>query len=177
MFSILAIISFVTLLPNILVHAAPSFLHSVATRGSPTQINAFLSAHNVVRAAHNATALTWSKDYAEKAEAWADNCQLKRTDGSLSDTPYGEHHVAATGIFPISTAIGLFSQDVAQYNPEAPTYNHFTQVVWKSTTQVGCARARCDDIFDRALGKATYYVCFYDPVGNVVGEAQENVQV
>lgn len=34
---------------------------------------------------------------------------------------------------------------VAQYNPNNPTYSHWTQVVWKSTTSVGCALQNCSD--------------------------------
>lgn len=35
---------------------------------------------------------------------------------------------------------------IAQYDPANPTYSHFTQVVWKGTTEVGCAIAYCDSI-------------------------------
>lgn len=51
---------------------------------------------------------------------------------------------------------------------------HFTQLVWKATRQMGCARVDCgydpeedDDNSDRAKG--WYVVCEYDPPGNVVG--------
>ncbi len=48
--------------------------------------------------------------------------------------------------------------------------SHFTQVVWKSTTQLGCGIALCPGLFGNRQGPATYHVCLYDPVGNVVGE-------
>lgn len=32
---------------------------------------------------------------------------------------------------------------IGEYDPNNPTYSHFTQVVWKSTTQLGCAVANC----------------------------------
>jgi hypothetical protein len=45
-------------------------------------------------------------------------------------------------------------------NPEAVA--HYTQIVWRDTTRVGCALAsnRTDD----------YLVCRYSPPGNVIGE-------
>ena len=43
-------------------------------------------------------------------------------------------------------------------------------MVWKSTTQLGCGVALCDNVFPKGSGPATYHVCLYDPVGNVIGE-------
>lgn len=107
-------LSLAALLSNHVVSAAPSLFHSTAKRGSPAQINSFLFAHNIVRAAHNAPALTWSKEFAALASAWADKCEFKRTEGVLSDTVYGEHHAAATGDFSIANAIGLFIEDAGE---------------------------------------------------------------
>ena len=44
---------------------------------------------------------------------------------------------------------------------------HFTQVVWRGTTQVGCGHSQCNgnDI----------WVCEYDPPGNWEGQYRENV--
>ncbi|KAK7062003.1 pathogenesis-related protein 1 [Favolaschia claudopus] len=135
------------------------------------QIDKFLDAHNIVRAAHGAADLVWNETLADAAQTWAKTCQVKHSDGTLLDTPYGENIVAATGLFGIATAMGQFILDKSEYDPENPTYNHFTQVVWKSTTQLGCSVARCGDIWSANLGTASYYVCLYEPAGNVVGEA------
>jgi len=151
--------------------------HSIASRGTPLQTDAFLVAHNIIRAEHNATALQWSTNLAQKAASWADQCQFKHTNGVLSDELYGENIVAGTGLFPITSALATFVQDQGQYDPVNPTYLHFTQVVWKSTTELGCAVSQCNGIFDKSLGSASLYVCLYSPVGNVIGQAPENVQV
>ena len=54
---------------------------------SPSDINAYLSAHNTVRAKHGAAALTWSDDLAAAAQKWASGCVFKHSGGSLG--PYG----------------------------------------------------------------------------------------
>jgi pathogenesis-related protein 1 len=40
---------------------------------------------------------------------------------------------------------------------------HYTQLVWQSTREVGCAMAVCGD-------KAQIWVCTYHPAGNFVGQ-------
>ena len=40
----------------------------------------------------------------------------------------------------------------ASYDPRNPVPSHFTQVVWKSTTKVGCAVHMCNGIFDPKFG-------------------------
>jgi len=172
-------------LSNLHVLAAPALLrfpHSPPTPPVPTvpsqqDIDQYLYAHNHVRAAHGATSLTWSPSLAQDAQIWADQCQFRHSNGKLRDELYGENIVAATGHFPINAAMKTFSSDESQFNAKKPIYNHFTQVVWKSTTQLGCAVSKCDDIFSPVFGQATLYVCLYDPVGNVVGQAGSNVQV
>lgn len=57
---------------------------------------------------------------------------------------------------------------IADYDASNPTYSHLTQMVWKATTELGCALAMCDGIFDGTDG--SFYVCEYNPAGNVIGE-------
>lgn len=98
--------------PSSLRHAPA---HSVYSRGTPRQVAAFLDAHNTIRAQHNATALTWSDDLAQKAESWADRCQFQHSNGVLSDQLYGEIVAAGTGLFPISAAVATFVQDKGKH--------------------------------------------------------------
>lgn len=58
---------------------------------------------------------------------------------------------------------------------------HFTQLVWKSTTKLGCSMPICPQLFDKATGKkmadkAGYLVCNYQSPGNVQGQFGNNVQ-
>ncbi|EFJ45286.1 hypothetical protein VOLCADRAFT_94353 [Volvox carteri f. nagariensis] len=45
---------------------------------------------------------------------------------------------------------------------------HFTQVIWKASTDLGCAVATCN-------GGQQFQVCRYSPPGNVQGQYAENV--
>jgi len=145
--------------------------------------DAYLSAHNNVRAAHGASPLNWDNKFAQKAAQWANACQLRLTNGVLNDSPYGELQVAASGTFSIQDAINTFVEDKSSYNPDHPVPNHFTQVVWKATTHVGCAVSTCKGLLEQTNGTTknhldgTYYVCLYNPPGNVVGEEKKNVVV
>ena len=51
---------------------------------------------------------------------------------------------------------------------------HFTQLVWKASTSVGCARMDCEGKGGTAQG--WFVVCEYWPAGNVEGEFGAEVQ-
>ncbi|XP_006456817.1 hypothetical protein AGABI2DRAFT_122706 [Agaricus bisporus var. bisporus H97] len=150
-------------------------MDATAVRRSPAHIAAYLEGHNVVRAAHGVKPLRWSPHFANLAEQWADACNFKHTDGVLSDKPYGENIVAATGPFSVHAAMGTFIEDAADFNPHHPHFTHYTQVLWESTTELGCASSVCKDLLGPSTGPATLYVCLYNPPGNVVGGMRQNL--
>jgi len=142
---------------------------------SETDRQQYLDSHNGIRAKHGAAALTWSTELEAAAQKWANNCKFVHSGGAVG--PYGENLSAGTGsAFGISQAIQLWIDEESDYNPANPQYSHFTQMVWKGTTQLGCAVAQCDGIFDPKYGKAKFYVCEYNPAGNVIGQFPQNVQ-
>lgn len=111
---------------------------------------------------------------ADKAQTWANKCVFEHSGGSLG--PWGENLAAGTGDYTIANGILGWTNEVTAYNPNNPVASHFTQVVWKATTEIGCAVASCDNIF-AGYGAANFYVCEYSPPGNVGGEYAQNVQV
>ncbi|EKM60983.1 uncharacterized protein PHACADRAFT_247249 [Phanerochaete carnosa HHB-10118-sp] len=143
---------------------------------SSSDIEQYLNAHNTVRAQHGAVPLTWSNELASKAQQWANGCVFQHSGGTLG--PFGENLAAGTGSsYDIATAVGSWTSEVSQYDPNNPVPSHFTQVVWKATTQVGCAEQQCSGIFAASFGLASYFVCEYSVQGNVIGEFAQNVQV
>ncbi|KAH9898477.1 hypothetical protein C8Q73DRAFT_403625 [Cubamyces lactineus] len=136
---------------------------------SQSDIDQYLQAHNSVRAQHGAAPLTWSDELAGKAQQWANNCVFQHSGGSLG--PFGENLAAGTGSsYGIQSAVKSWTDEVSEYDPNNPQPSHFTQVVWKATTQVGCAVQSCNGIFAASFGPAKFFVCEYSPQGNVIGQ-------
>ncbi|KAF2134048.1 PR-1-like protein [Dothidotthia symphoricarpi CBS 119687] len=137
--------------------------------------DAILNGTNTYRKQHNATDLVWNDTLAEYANEWSQDCKFDHSNG-----PYGEN--LASGFPSASEAIVGWGEERVNYDFEKGDFSmdagHFTQLVWKSTTQVGCSRTECNGGEDGGKGDAPgwYVVCEYSPSGNVIGEFVENVQ-
>ncbi|KAG8828583.1 hypothetical protein FRC17_007489, partial [Serendipita sp. 399] len=131
----------------------------------------YLDAHNSARALHGANPVTWSDQLEGFAQEWANNCQFKHSGGKFGRV--GENLAAGTGTYTIPEMVNDWVVEVKDYRASNPVASHFTQVVWKATTQIGCAKATCNGIFS---APATYYVCEYLEAGNVIGNFAANVQ-
>ncbi|KAJ7205177.1 CAP domain-containing protein [Mycena pura] len=143
---------------------------------SDADVQAYLDAHNSVRAQHGAVDLAWNNTLAAAAQEWANGCVFVHSGGKLG--PYGENLAAGSPVssLPIPAAIQDWANEVSQYDPNNPMFSHLTQMVWKATTQLGCAVQTCPDLFS-GLPPAAFYVCEYFPAGNVIGEFAQNVQL
>ncbi|KGQ06273.1 Cell wall protein PRY3 [Beauveria bassiana D1-5] len=123
-----------------------------------------LAAHNWYRGQHSAAALKWDDNLASKSLAWASKCsENPRHD---TDRKYGENIAWGTSVTASYEWVNLWGKERAQYKFDQPGFGgktgHFTQLVWKGTTSVGCAEAKCS--------YGTNVVCKYDPPGNMMGE-------
>ena len=68
-----------------------------------------------------------------------------------------ENLAAGTGGYTVTEGINAWTDEAGDYDPNNPTYSHFTQVVWKSTTELGCAMVDCPagSIFPAEYGVRT----------------------
>jgi len=129
-----------------------------------------LDAHNQFRASHGAPALTWNQDMANYARDNTQDCNMHHTGG-----PYGEN--LAFGYGDVVAAVTAWYDEKSQYDAGNPGFQmatgHFTQLIWKATTEIGC--------YNRQCGGSQYLMCEYVTPGNVVGNNgqyfTENVQV
>ncbi|KLO07573.1 PR-1-like protein, partial [Schizopora paradoxa] len=136
-----------------------------------SDVTEMLQLHNNLRASHGASALTWSSTLASKAQQWANGCVFEHSGGSLG--PFGENLASGTGSsYGVTDAFNGWASEESSYNPNNPVASHFTQVVWKGTSQMGCAVATCapGTLFSSSFGSSKYYVCEYEAQGNVIGQ-------
>lgn len=133
----------------------------------------FLDAHNAVRAAPEPAAdppipaLEHHGGLAGIAQAWAEGCAFEH-----SGNGYGENLAFFSGDESTpNTVVDAWAAEVTDFDyaanscAEGKQCGHYTQIVWRTTTQVGCGVAQCNlEGFDGYL-----WVCNYNPAGNIVG--------
>ncbi|CAH00272.1 CAP domain-containing protein [Kluyveromyces lactis] len=152
--------------------ASGTFTEQVSTKPTATDPDfktEILDVHNSLRKKHQVSSLVWAPELASRAQNFANsyvcNGQLEH-----SKLPYGEN--LALG-YNTTSAVLAWYNEVKLYdfnNPQfAANTGHFTQLVWKNTSKLGCAFIRCGQYYGQ------YTVCEYDPPGNVIGKFSENV--
>ncbi|ORZ15772.1 CAP domain-containing protein [Absidia repens] len=130
---------------------------------SPGQI---VQMHNIRRARHQVGPVRWNANLANYAQRWANQCHY----GHTNDPRYGEN--IAMGLPTWESVMKAWSDDEeGLFNFQSGGFSvatgHFTQIVWKGTSMVGCAAQRC--------ARGIYFVCEYAAPGNVRGQYRQNV--
>jgi pathogenesis-related protein 1 len=136
------------------------------SRERPPWAEEMLEAHNSVRTVLKLPPLVWSDKIAAVAQEWAETL-LSR--GQFLHRPNSSH---GENLFEIDGGRALPERVVGDWAAEARDYDyrtntcagvcgHYTQLVWRSTRQIGCGVARD--------ARREIWVCNYDPPGNVIG--------
>ncbi|KAK1420899.1 hypothetical protein QVD17_22861 [Tagetes erecta] len=133
-------------------------------------IKDFMSLQNRARATIHMPPLVWDPHLARYASMYArhrrQDCLLKHSNG-----PYGENIFWGSGSrWRPSQAAATWVAEGRWYNHQLNSCNrgrecgHYTQIVWKTSRRIGCARVTCFG------GRGVFMICNYDPPGNYVGE-------
>jgi len=141
---------------------------------SSTDATNYVAYHNAYRCLFDAAPFTWDDSLAEFAQGYAQLCNLSVS----SNSPYGENLAwGSGGAYTIPEMIGDWVDEYTSYDPTNPQPSHFTQVVWQSSTSVGCYMEVCapGTLMDASYGTVQLYVCEYNPSGNWDGEYGDNV--
>ncbi len=148
-----------------------------APRGAALLQATMLRDHNAARAAVGVAPLRWSEPLVVTAKAYAD--ELARTgEFEHAEQPHGpgrEGENLWTGTrdaYRYDEMIGHWVAERRDFvNRDTPGFSttgrwqdvaHYTQIVWRASTAVGCATA--------TGARDDYLVCRYAPSGNVVGQ-------
>jgi hypothetical protein len=116
--------------------------------------------------------MVWNAADAAVAQQWANNCRFEHNPGRGQR---GENLYASSGSSTPRGVVGSWDSEKQYYNYAnnscSRVCGHYTQVVWSTSTQVGCAMKRCTtgSPFGGGNGAWDLWVCNYSPPGNFNG--------
>lgn len=140
------------------------------SRNNLNAIYQFLAPQNAARSALGMSPLVWDQNLARYAQWYANqrrsDCELKHSNGA-----YGENIFWGSGNgWTPAEAAAAWVAERRWYNYRSNSCGggqecgHYTQIVWRTTRRVGCARVNC------VGGRGVFMTCNYDPPGNFIGE-------
>ncbi|CAL5078154.1 unnamed protein product [Urochloa decumbens] len=150
--------------------AAVAMVTPCAAQNDPQD---YVDLHNAARNDVGVGAVSWDDDVAAFAQSYAaeraGDCALQHSGGGPNG--YGENLFmgGAGADWSASDAVGLWVAEKQWYDHDSnscaagETCGHYTQVVWRDSTAIGCARVVCDN-------GGVFITCNYNPPGNVDGQ-------
>ncbi|XP_073728649.1 cysteine-rich venom protein ophanin [Misgurnus anguillicaudatus] len=113
--------------------------------------------------------MSWSADAAQSAQGWISQCNMTHGPSSsrmINGYELGENLFKSSTVSPWTDVVTAWHSEVNNYQYSTGSTNgkavgHYTQVVWYSSYEVGCAVAQC--------GSYSFYGCHYYRAGNFRG--------
>lgn len=149
-------------------------LFSPSRPGPDSFGKSLLSATNKLRAKHGSPPMKWSPEAASKAQEWAAHLAKSGTlqhgnhKGMGQNLAYKMGQELSAGEFA-----NMWYEEISDYDFNRPGFRsstgHFTQMVWKSSTEMGAAIV--------TQGNRAYVVANYIPPGNITNEGQFELNV
>nr|POE94861.1 pathogenesis-related protein 1 [Quercus suber] len=111
--------------------------------------------------------LKWDENVAAYAQNYANqrigDCNLVHSGGS-----YGENIAWGSTDLSGTDAVDMWVSEEPNYDHSLNSCVggeclHYTQVVWRNSVHIGCAKVRCNN-------GGTFIGCNYDPPNNYIGE-------
>lgn len=148
------------------------------------EIDDIVRIHNEVRAEVGTAPLKWNCDLAKFGQSWANKDVFEHSTNEeretiISGIAAGENLSADAN--PTTSAAKMLQGWIDEkpfWNNDAKTCEagkvcgHYTQMVWKTTTEIGCGIIRNASVMGAEWkGQTTYLVCNYSPAGNDDGAA------
>lgn len=140
----------------------------------PERMKGMVERHNHWRSQVKTPPVVWSDKLAAFAQAWANElakrgCAMKHrpTKGKWNGSAYGENIYWSSGMHSSpADVVDAWASEVIYYDSingkcKNSVCGHYTQLVWKTTTEIGCGMAKC--------GNQEIWVCNYNPPGNYIG--------
>merc|ERR1712098_488094 len=135
-----------------------------------------LTAHNAYRAKHGVAGLKLSSKLNALAQEWADHLIAENAFEHRPNNANGENIYMSSGRAAQEQAQGAVDSwysEIKDYtfgkepSRGGPVSGHFTQVVWKGSSEVGVGVAQ--------KGSKVIVVANYSPRGNYIGQHADNV--
>lgn len=157
--------------------AGGTAISSTGSKLTPQQAEEALAHHNKARADVGVAPLSWSAELSRYAQEWADylannyGCKMAhRSELGRKDQKYGENIFWGSGrVYTALDASKSWYNEIKDFrnapigNSSGPVTGHYSQMVWRNTTEVGMGVARCPN--------GNYIiVANYNPAGNFIGQ-------
>ncbi|CAL5183288.1 unnamed protein product [Lathyrus oleraceus] len=134
--------------------------HVAHAQDSPAD---YVNAHNAARSEVGVSDIVWDDAVTAFAQSYADqrkDCELVHS----GDSRYGENIAMSTADLSGTDAVKLWVDEKSNYDYNSNSCvggecHHYTQVVWRNSVRLGCAKVSCDN-------GGTFVTCNYDPPGN-----------